>query len=99
MPEKMLETKGIAEMSAIQLSNGSGTGERARGWCEGMAVLNSRGSGEGIPTVRGWDMGVLEQGSSNSCTSVMRRGRRLAPEWYAVSRSRSALEPVLGLRK
>ena len=72
MPEKMLETKGIAEMSAIQLSNGSGTGERARGWCEGMAVLNSRGSGEGIPTVRGWDMGVLEQGDSKShCIQVI----------------------------
>jgi hypothetical protein len=65
MPEKMLETKGIAEMSAIQLSNGSGTGERARGWCEMMA-------GEGIPTVRGWDMDVLEQGGSKShCIQVI----------------------------
>ena len=31
MPEKTLETKGIAEVSAAQLRNGAETGERARG--------------------------------------------------------------------
>jgi hypothetical protein len=41
MPEKKRETKGIAEVSAIQLSSGSGKGEGARGWCEGMGVLNN----------------------------------------------------------
>ena len=41
MPEKKRETKGIAEVSAIQLSSGSGKGEGARGWGEGMGVLNN----------------------------------------------------------
>jgi len=41
MPGKTLETKGTAEVSAIQLSNGSGMKERARGWGERRGVLNN----------------------------------------------------------
>ena len=69
MPEKTLETKGIAEVSAAQLRMGAATGERARGGSKDVRVLARRSSKEGIFAVRGRVMGVHKLGGSKSHSS------------------------------